>query len=412
MKRKASVSTPNGKSKKSRAGSDSADTSDTGPDKAFARQCPFTVGERVIGFYGGWPYSANVLQVREVRMTFGRTYILFVRWLGFSGKTATGWISEFDLVRDDTAGREIKGQMESLQRDRLKELGKVDKITQRKLFLQIVREVRGKKLAPLQPHTAPYPDEWQCIIRLSTMPKVLIDHLVGCETLVFERRLTVGTSADGITRVGPSVSKVLNEWLEASPEDVGYIETMKRLFNANLFKLMLYKFEIPLVAKYVVEGGTYDYCSVVPAELLLRLLNLLPQIVTAACNKSLHTDNGFVDSLVAFLSSHQSFMNFLVKSIGRFMHEPRKLCTLDDAAPEDLWSDVFVKDLRTFNITQGANVSGTTAIDRPESNPGVKPNSRPAVLMRKTKRKYRVPIFRAPLGGPEGDCCTIQDAKV
>lgn len=76
--------------------------------RAFSRLCKYEIGERIIGFYGGWPYIGSVTAIENVRMSFGSTFMLLVRWNGFSGKKAATWISEFDVVKHDEAGLKIK----------------------------------------------------------------------------------------------------------------------------------------------------------------------------------------------------------------------------------------------------------------------------------------------------------------
>jgi hypothetical protein len=76
--------------------------------RAFSRLCKYEIGERIIGFYGGWPYIGSVSAIENVRMSFGSTFMLLVRWNGFSGKKAATWISEFDVVKHDEAGLKIK----------------------------------------------------------------------------------------------------------------------------------------------------------------------------------------------------------------------------------------------------------------------------------------------------------------
>ena len=83
--------------------------------RAFSRMCKFEKGERIIGFYGGWPYIGCVSAIANVKMSFGSTYMLLVRWNGFSGKKASTWISEFDVVKHDEAGLKIKADVCSNQ---------------------------------------------------------------------------------------------------------------------------------------------------------------------------------------------------------------------------------------------------------------------------------------------------------
>ena len=79
--------------------------------RAFARECKYEKGEKVIGFYGGWPYIGSVSGIESVRMSFGRTYMIQIRWNGFSGKNAVGWVSEFDIVKHNEAGLKLKADV-------------------------------------------------------------------------------------------------------------------------------------------------------------------------------------------------------------------------------------------------------------------------------------------------------------
>lgn len=79
--------------------------------RAFSRACKFEKGERVVGFYGGWPYVGSILAIENVRMSFGSTYMLLIRWNGFSGKKASTWISEFDVVKHDEPGLKTKSSV-------------------------------------------------------------------------------------------------------------------------------------------------------------------------------------------------------------------------------------------------------------------------------------------------------------
>jgi hypothetical protein len=116
MKRKAKKQTididdePHETGKKARL-----ETLDTGVPsprrRAFSRLCKFASGERIIGFYGGWPYFGVIQDIRLIRMSFGSTYMLQVRWLGFSGKKALTWISEFDVVKHNESGLQLKSDV-------------------------------------------------------------------------------------------------------------------------------------------------------------------------------------------------------------------------------------------------------------------------------------------------------------
>lgn len=118
MKRKQPVSSPSetdsGKpvAKKSKAAVIQTPSALPSPRRrAFERQCKFMKGEKIIGFYGGWPYVGSVNAIVTVNMSFGATYLVQVRWNGFSGKRAVSWISEFDIVKHNEAGLKLKSDV-------------------------------------------------------------------------------------------------------------------------------------------------------------------------------------------------------------------------------------------------------------------------------------------------------------
>jgi hypothetical protein len=115
MKRPASVASPDSRGaspSSKRMKSEDVVSSVLSPHRrAFLRACKFKVGEKSIGFYGGWPYVAKVQAVIPVAMSFGTTYALLLRWNGFSGKKATSWVSEFDVIKHDDAGTMMKAKV-------------------------------------------------------------------------------------------------------------------------------------------------------------------------------------------------------------------------------------------------------------------------------------------------------------
>ena len=116
MKRKGDViiSTVAGSSQPSekRVRVDKTEHTVTSPRKrAFSRICKFGLNERIIGFYGGWPFIGTVADIKPVRMSFGATYLLQIRWIGFSGKKGVSWISEFDVVKHDESNIRLKSDV-------------------------------------------------------------------------------------------------------------------------------------------------------------------------------------------------------------------------------------------------------------------------------------------------------------
>jgi hypothetical protein len=100
------------KSKRSKAATSQTPSAIPSPRRrAFERVCKFEKGEKVIGFYGGWPYLGTVNAVISISMSFGATYLLQLRWNGFSGKRALSWVSEFDVVKNNEAGLKLKADV-------------------------------------------------------------------------------------------------------------------------------------------------------------------------------------------------------------------------------------------------------------------------------------------------------------
>jgi len=114
MKRRAnieSLSDSGPASKKSRQAMDALSNLNSPMRRAHLRECNYDKGEKIIGFYGGWPYVGSVSEVALVRMSFGSTYILLIRWNGFSGKNATSWISEFDVMKHNQNALKVKEEV-------------------------------------------------------------------------------------------------------------------------------------------------------------------------------------------------------------------------------------------------------------------------------------------------------------
>lgn len=99
MKRKTSSNAKVAKNvtvvaKKQRLGNENGVEGSDGAQRA----CPFEIREKVVGFYGGWPYIGVIQSIADIEMTFDKSYVLLIKWQGFSGKNAVTWTSEFDTV--------------------------------------------------------------------------------------------------------------------------------------------------------------------------------------------------------------------------------------------------------------------------------------------------------------------------
>lgn len=313
--------------------------------------CSYALKERVIGFYGGWPYVGVVQAIEEVFMTFGTTYVLLIRWNGFSGKNATTWTSEFDVVKYNEEGLALKEevcvfiiyvyalfQMEVSRREKLNAYGRrADIVQQRKIFNQVVKEFRGGKLSPFAPLTSPYPEEWQTIIRICAMPQALVDHLATSETLIYSRKLMLTTE---IT----TCKEALSKWSGADSNRIEYASVMTKLLNEYLVSNLLYKFELQFVTKYIATmDDKTDYSTVFSLEYLVRLLALLPQLLTASHQGVLFKGVAQVKPLFTFCEQNQSFMKFIENNIETFLRRAIRMSTLEEPVPETFWMNAFHK---------------------------------------------------------------------
>jgi hypothetical protein len=347
------------------------------------RECSFVIGQKVIGLFGGWPYVGVVGAIEFIRMNCGQCFVFLIRWNGFSGKSAQSWVSELDIMAYDEESQTMKQSMEESLRQRTKEAGgKLSALELRKAVTEIVRMFRGRKLAPLRPHTCPYNDEWQTIVRVAAMPKQqLVDHLQGTETLIYERKILFQSSE-------PSVNDSLVGWLRSNDSATNrqYTDTMRIVFNHYLPKLLLYKFEISPVTKRLVEHGTEDFSLICPTEYFVRLCNLFPQILTAACSGLMGKNDSMTMTLFAFINSHQSFMGYLSNNIDALLRAPRKSATLDGAASETCWVGLFNRnDVVSGPCDDQENETCSPTIDIQQRR-----------TRAKTKRKNRLPSFRPP----------------
>ena len=345
--------------------------------RAFARLCKFEKGERIIGFYGGWPYIGSVMAIENIKMSFGSTYMLLIRWNGFSGKKATTWVSEFDVIKCDEAGLDKKAEMEEAQRQRIAEAGKPDKVKQKRIFLQVVQDFRGKKLAPFPSRFAPYAEEWQQIIRLTAMPKSLVDHLAHNEGLIHEKKLILTDTQ------AKSVRQTLEDWAGINDDKLSYMEICSELFSKFLFKALLYRFEIPSAVR-VVYQETRHMSEVFPIEFGLRLMTLVPDLLTASSENLLvkGSDNETISSMIRFVNMHQDFLAYLEENIEPLLRAPARAVTQDDPLPESFGFDFFEREDLEPDCYQADGAEGQQTHVR---------------KLKRTKRKNPYPVQKLPL---------------
>ena len=280
--------------------------------------------------------------------------------------------------------------MEETQRELMKQAGtKVDKVKHRKIFLRVVSQFRGKRLAPFPPQTAPYPDEWQTIVRITAMPKALVDHLKASENLISERRLVL--AGDGI----PTAGSALTAWAGDNEQHQEYRRCVTELFRTYLMKVLVYRFEIPFIAKCLAETcqDSTDYTKVLPVEYLVRLLNSLPQLLTAATQGILMggAASGAISSLVQFVNSHQSFMTYLVDNIEPLLRGPVRRATVEGTVPEGHWNDCFVQDSAPPGyLAEDIDTAEQGSVD--PAVPSVDAQSKGAKRIWRNKRKNPFPI--------------------
>jgi hypothetical protein len=212
--------------------------------------------------------------------------------------------------------------MEKMQRELLSEFGsKADVVKQRKVFLKVVQKFRGRKLAPFPPRFAPYAEEWQQVVRITAVPRTIVDYLKAREGSIYEYE-AVALNLDS-----KSSYEVLHEWGGKDAERQSYIESMMRLLQTFLFKSLLYKVELHPMAHHLLDSAAFDAAELArrcPIEYTVRLVTLIPQIVTAACDSILAkpADSEEIDSLVEFVNNHQSFLGYLEEHLSSLLQNP------------------------------------------------------------------------------------------
>ena len=263
--------------------------------------------------------------------------------------------------------------MEVAQRDLIQEAGrKCDKIMHRKIFLRVVEQYRGKRLAPPASRLAPYAEQWQQIIRLSAVPKLIITHLLNSEAAVHENKLVL------LDNELTSAHDVMTEWAGSDPNRASYLSVMSELFGSFLFKTLLYKPELLMASQRVVNVPEC-FLRVFPAEYVVRLCTLIPDILTAA-GREIFGKSGereLLESLIDFIDCHQAFLAHLEINIDPILRTPLRQSLADDSLPE--W---------TFFGSAGAPDS-TAGEYRQESSCNVKGNR-----IKRSKRKYRAPLCK------------------
>lgn len=270
--------------------------------------------------------------------------------------------------------------MESEQRRLLTDSGKPDKVKQRKIFLRVVEQFRGKRLAPFPSRFAPYAEEWQQIIRLTAIPKTLIDHLIHSEGLINEKKLILVDSE------APSVHSALSSWALDEADKDSYASLFMQLFEKYLFKMLLYRFEIPSATKRVVDQrlqGVTVMSRMFPMEYGLRFLTCLPDLLTAASENMLvkGADRETISSLVALVNHHQSFLSYLESNLEPILRIPVRRSATDEQLPESFGMDFISRTLDDDDILfEGSIMDAKPSMGR--------------VKVRKHKRKCAAPVFK------------------
>lgn len=286
--------------------------------------------------------------------------------------------------------------MERSRREKLKDVvGKVDTVKQRRIFLKVVEEFRGKKLAPLAPPTCPYAEEWQTIVRIACIPSVLIDHLAHSEGLINERKLVIGMLGFPNPIEVTTVDQALSRWASGESDRLEYVEIISEMFNKFFIKLLLYRFEIAFVTREIARQGCCEYSIIFSVEYLLRLFVLLPQLLTAACEGVLFRgiDNVSVKSLFGFCSLHQSFMSFLELDIESLVRAPARQSTLDQGLAETHWMEATVRE-KGDEVDTATEPSAVEGMSTTDSVAAVTTVVRASNSAPRSKRKSRVPVHK------------------
>lgn len=272
--------------------------------------------------------------------------------------------------------------MEETQRRLLSEAGKPDKVKQKQIFLRVVEEFRGKKLAPFPSRFSPYAEEWQQIIRLSAMPKALVSHLIHSEGLINEKKLVLTESS------GASVHEVVSGWAGDDQSRVQYRETFFELFEKYIFRVLLYRFEIPSAIKRIVDQqlqGVTEISKIFPMEFGVRLFTFIPDLLTAASENLLvkGPDHEVIQSLVMFVNNHQSLLSYLEENIESILRAPQRAASLDEPVLESFGMDYID---RVVVDSDPSEVQAFTA-ERVHGNP---------LKVKKHKRKCSQPLRKDP----------------
>ena len=341
-----------------------------------SRECEFTVKEKVIGYYGRWPYVGVVQSIASIQMTFGILYIVLIKWNGFSGKNASTWISEDDVLKYTDENISMKAEMDASRREKLNAVrGKADVVKQRKIFSEVISMFSRPSIAPFAPLVCPFPDEWQTIVRLTAIPESLYAHLNMSEELVYTQRLVLPGSHEIVT-----VFDTLSQWNGPSE----FTETILGLFDKYFMDSLVYKFEIPFVVQQVQAGGL-QFSKSFSTEYLLRLLIMMPQLLTASHSGVLFKDSPQAKSLFELCEINQSLLKFLETNIETLLRRPVRLAVREESLPVTYW----LKDVPAAEIEEKKSTCKDDSL-------GVKEGETKTFIPSKWKR--RMPIRRPPVG--------------
>ena len=272
--------------------------------------------------------------------------------------------------------------MENYQRELISEAGgKCDKIKHGKIFLRVVERFRGKRLAPLPSRLAPYPEEWQQMIRIAAIPKILVNHLTASENAINENRLVF------LNRVLPSAHDVISEWAGEDEDRNAYTSMIASVFEKCLFKVLLYKPELYMAARMITEkrrSGVDGYLRMFPVEFLLRLTAFMPDILTAVFHDFVGKsgEKEQLEALFRFVDCHQAFLAHLEVNVESILRTPMRESLSDDALPEvDLYC---VPGMATDEHQESACIDSSVGCGK--------------VRRKKLKRKCHHPVFKGTAG--------------
>ena len=218
------------------------------------------------------------------------------------------------------------------------------------------------------------------MVRIAAMPNSLVDHLKATEGLVSEHRLLASEIES------KPFFDVLQDWGATTPGAQPYIESVVAMFQEHFIKLLVYKFELPSVVRKIVLNGKRF-----PVEFGLRLLNILPELLTAATVGQLAkaADSVTIVSMIEFVNSHQSFMAYLEKHMETLLSGPVRKASSDEPLLETYGMDFFERRVVTEDLTDcGEN----QAVGDSDALPVVTRKN----LAKRHKRKHAWPVEKLP----------------